>query len=678
MKRLHLAWAALTLASSCTGLFKQSSDDAVPKSCDVTAAPLTRLNTGELDSSFAAVLGDTTHPARLFASDVIAPTHFDNDATQLSIAPRLVQDLEAAAAGLVDDAWAKDAALLAGAANTTADGQYSATLKGTGGQASVGGARNDNWNLWSNGEVTYQFSLPAAASYQISISAYGEQVPPDPVKAELWLNDQKVASFDVTATVASPQALVSTQSLPAGNLKVGVRFLNDVYDPGTNLDRNLLIRAVSVTGQASAPGGAVTARPRLQVCVPASAAEEARCATQVLTAFARTAWRRPATADELATLTDVYRATRDDGDDYVTAVKLGLRTVLVSPNFLLRTEQVVPTGKASSSWAVASRLSYFLWGAPPDDELSMLADQAGLADAKVVSGQVKRLLADPRATSLKKRFTQQWFNVRNVAGVSLDAALFPGVTQTVMQDMQLQADAYLDEFLYSDRDAMDLIDAPVTFATPALGAFLGLPVSGTGLTRVSLAADDPRAGLMGQSGPLVVTSKSTETNPPRRGNYVLERLLCSPLPLPVGITIPPVPQATPDQPTTRARLETLTSPDQCQGCHRQLNAIGFALEPYAADSRVRTTENGGTIDPSGSFDGTSFKTAPQLFAFLKKDPRYEQCFARKALSFGLGRPLNGDDSAIVDTLTGSFHTGHRFQSLLEATATAVAVQGCKP
>lgn len=532
-----LALLLLALAG-CEGLASAlgggGGSAASTASCQVQAAPLTRLNTQDLDATLASVLGDQSAPARFFPSDVVSSLRFDNDAAQLAISPELVQGLEGAMAAVVDQAWARDAA-------------------GSG-------------------------------------------------------------------------------------------------------------------------------APWVQLCTPGGAVTESACARTILAGLARKAWRRPPTSDELASLVAVYDGTRADGDDFATAVKLGLQAVLVSPSFLLRTEAVVPDGQAASSFAMASRLSYFLWGTAPDAELAALADTGQLVKAEVLDAQIARLAADPRSAQLKSRFVAQWFNTRNVQGVSLDPGLFPGVTAEVMRGMQRQIDAYLDEFLFTDRDALDLIDAPVTYVDGPLARFLGLSTSAEGLTRLTLPAGDPRSGLLGQSAPLVVTSKPTATNVPKRGNYVFQRLVCAPMAPPAGVVIPPVPDATADMPTVRQRLGALTAPVGCDACHRLLNPPGFALEVYAADSRLRTQENGATIDTSGAFNGAAFADAAGLARLIKADPRAEACMVDRTLSYALARPIarDGTDATVAAGLQSSFRAkGHRFQGLVAEVA-RTAAYACKP
>lgn len=664
-------------------------DPGVQVGCEAATFQLTRLNRREIDESLARLLGDTVQPARFFSADNVNPDLFDNTAAQLSIAPRLVVDLEAAVGKVIDDVWARDAALLASAGSTggatggTGGSGYSQTQLGKQAQASVGQANGDAWNLWSNGEAKFAFNVPTAASYELTLTVWGAQAGTEPVAMDVWLNGTLAKSFTVPGTQGAPNTLTLSSALPAGAVTVGLRFTNDVYDPATQLDRNLFIGAVKLTGAGgtgSTPPPSTAQKPFVRSCTPATAALEPSCASELVLGLARKAWRRAPTDDERSALIALYSGLRKDGDDFETSVKVTLRSVLLAPAFLMRTEAVVPENGPRSTQAVASRLAFFLWAGPPDAALDKAADDGTLADPTVLTAQVTRMMADPRAENLKHRLVGQWFETEGIEGFSLDPALFPGATPKVLQAVQRQIDAYLAEYFFSDRDVLDALDAKVTYVDQELAGFLGLSAPGQGLQRITLAANDPRTGLLGQSAPLIVTSKSTETNPPRRGKWVLERLLCQSVPLPADIDIPPVPPATATQPTARDRLEALTSPAACQGCHARLNPIGFGLENFAADSRFRTQDHGATIDPKGTFLGKPIDGLASLATALKSDPQLERCLVNKTLSFAIARPLSSMDSAQVDLLQQRFVAGgRRFTQLVSAVAQSpLVVNGCRP
>ena len=665
---------AAVVFGGCTGSLGGSGagggSAAEAAGCEPTSFALSRLNRRELDAAFASLLGDQSAPARLFVADSVDPGAFDNAASSLSIAPQLVADLETASARLIDDAWARDTAT---SAPTTGGAQQQT---GAMAQATVGAARGSDWNLWSNGEARFTFNVAAGAQH-VRLDLYGDQAGTEPARVDVWLNNAFVRSDAVPGTQQAHTLVEFDATVPAGVLTIGLRFPNDVYDAATGLDRNLLISSVTVTPASAQQGPAAGTAKWVRTCTASGDGRD--CAREILTRFTRRAWRRAASGDELAGLLGLYDATRADGDDFDTATRLALRAVLLSPFFLMRTEAVMSERGPRSPEAVAARLSFFLWGAPPDLELQARVDDGTLLDDGVVEAQVDRMLLDARASALRTHLVEQWFDARDVQGFALDPGLFVGVNPSVMKGVQRQFDAWVEELFFQDHDALDVFDAPVTFVDSALAGFLGLPApAGDAVERRVLPADDVRAGLFGQSAPLIVTSRSTETNPPRRGRWVMERLLCQPIPLPVGIDIPPVPPATPDKPTARDRLETLTSPASCTGCHASLNPVGFGLENFGADSRWRTMDHGAAIDPSGTFRGQAFSTPGGLAAILKQQPSVPTCMVRQTLSYALGKELHELDADTVQALGAQFDEGgRRYRQLIRAVALSAPMKnGC--
>jgi hypothetical protein len=676
---------------ACTGLIEMATSGAGPSRQPVPAAEVagcapstfafTRLNRRELNATFAAVLGDTTGPASLFPADSISFGAFDNASGELSIAPRLVVDLEAAAGHLIDAAWARDEAVRRPQTNSgPGGGTSSLRLLGRQAQATTGAARGDEWNLWSNGEARFVFQLASDGLHLFELEVYGEHAGADAVRMEVWVNDSLVRSETVSGTAASKTRIAFERSVSSRALTLGLRFTNDFYDAATRLDRNLVIASVTVSpkGAAGLPGASAPSSPKtfLQVCD--STNNERACAETMVRRFARRAWRRHATSPELAQLMELYDATRADNDDFSTSVKLALKAVLVSPSFLLRSEAIVPAQGLRSAEAVAARLSFFLWGSPPDETLDRLVDDGLLLAPETLRSQVDRMLMDPKASALREHLVGQWFNTRNVKSFALDPVLFPGVNQAVMEGMQKQIEGLIEEFFFQDRDVLDVFDAPVTYLDAPLAQFLDFsPPAGGGVERRTLPANDIRAGFIAQSAPLVVTSKSTETDPPRRGQWVLERLLCQPMALPTNLAIPPTPPASTATPTARHRLEQLTAQPACAGCHALLNPIGFGLENYAADSRYRALEHGAAIDPSGVFRGAAFQTPAELFALLKRSPDLERCMVRQTLSYALNRPVSDSDEDTVKALQANFGKAHRYLELVKAVALSSALaEGC--
>ncbi|MFP2933298.1 DUF1592 domain-containing protein, partial [Pyxidicoccus sp. 3LG] len=504
MNTRNLLFGLPLLLISCSGEVSPKPNPQDPpgpgpsaSDCSDGAHALRRLNRAEYDNTVRDLLGETGRPAATFPAD---PTGegFDNEADLLSLSPALVEAYESTAGQLIDQAWARD--LAAGSSGGAVRIQAEGTSATTGGSAEGGTA----WNLWSNGELTATFNFPQAGDYQLSVRAWGTQAPPDPVKMDWLLDDTVVASFDVPETSATLYSRQVKVAAP-GQKRFVVRFTNDIYDPNTSTDRNLLVDWMEVASASTSSGSATAS---LRICDPASTGEEA-CARQMVEGLARRAWRRPATEAEVSELMGVYSLVRTSGDGFELAAKFALRGVLLSPNFLF---QVVETpapdqGKNElTSRELASRLSYFLWSSQPDKELTSLADEDRLKDPAVLEAQVRRMLKDPKSEALVQNFAGQWLGLRQVDGITPDPSLFPGVDTALKQAMREEGESFFRAFLREDLSALDLLDADFTFVNDLLATYYNLPRPGsTTPTRVSVT-DGRRGGLLAQAGVLAQSS----------------------------------------------------------------------------------------------------------------------------------------------------------------------------
>jgi hypothetical protein len=409
----------------------------------------------------------------------------------------------------------------------------------------------------------------------------------------------------------------------------------------------------------------------LRVCDPATVGEDV-CAKQILGRFAKKAWRRPVSDSELAPLTALVATAKAQGDDFTMGVKLGLRAVLVSPNFVYRNEADTPSNQPLSDYALAARLSYFLWSSMPDDELSAKADAGTLHTPAVLEVEVQRMLADPKAQALVDSFAAQWLDTIDMPLVSPDPTLFPKMTATLKQAMHDETTLFFQEFLKGKQSALDMLDANFTFLNEELAGFYGVPgVSGTAMQKVQLPAGTNRGGLLRQAGVLAVTSLSTRTSAVRRGKWVMGRLMCqSPPPPPANI--PPLPTTPPPGATQRQILEQHASSPACSGCHQKMDTIGFGLENFDAVGTFRTQDNGAAIDATGTVDGHAFDGAGQLEQALKADVAVPACLVQTAYSYAQGRAVQSSDQATLDQITQHFTSAG---SILSQLFHDVAVSG---
>ncbi len=394
----------------------------------------------------------------------------------------------------------------------------------------------------------------------------------------------------------------------------------------------------------------VSATAWLRVCDPASVGEAA-CAKQIIARFAKKAWRRAVDDSELAPLYALLDVAKAQGDGFDAGVKLALRAVLLSPNFVYRSEADSPANKPLSDYALASRLSYFLWSSMPDDELFAKADAGTLHSPDVLQAEVRRMLADPKAQALVDSFGAQWLDTIDMPLISPDPKLYPQVTRTLKQAMHDETTLFFQEFLKGTRSALDMLDADFTFVNGELASFYGIAgVSGATMQKVQLPAGSNRGGLLRQAGVLALTSLMNRTSVARRGKWVLSQLLCqSPPPPPPGI--PPLPTTPPPGATQRQILEQHASSSACSGCHAKMDPIGFALENFDTVGSYRTQDNGGPIDATGTVDGQAIDGAAQLESVIKADPALPSCLAQMVYSYALGRSVQTGDSATIAQIT---------------------------
>jgi Protein of unknown function (DUF1592)/Protein of unknown function (DUF1588)/Protein of unknown function (DUF1585) len=330
--------------------------------------------------------------------------------------------------------------------------------------------------------------------------------------------------------------------------------------------------------------------------------------------------------------------------------------MLASPQFLYRLELDAPSGAPASrpldGYELASRLSYFLWSTLPDATLLQLANTGELVKTDVLRAQLTRMLADPRADTLVSNFAAQWLGLRELGQHKVDASKYPGFDDALRTSMLQEGRLFFGAFLKAPLPLTDFLTSPMHFVDSRLAAHYGLTDKPTSFQRVDTQLGD-RHGFLGLAAFLTNTSFSTRTSPTLRAKWVLEQLLCSPVPAPP----PTVVAALEDSQTAnaasidnvRARLELHRSAPACAGCHATLDPIGLGLEGFDAIGKSRTKyDNGDPVDTHGVLPtGESFASLTELSAILVKDARFPRCVAKQLLTYALGRSLQ-DDGDLVD------------------------------
>lgn len=382
---------------------------------------------------------------------------------------------------------------------------------------------------------------------------------------------------------------------------------------------------------------------------PAETGDEA-CARQFFREFGLRAWRRPLTTDEVDRLWAVTQVGITEGEGFDGGLGLAMRAMLLSPSFLFHVErntrrsEIRPLG----DFELASRLSYFLWSSMPDEELFGLADEGALQDRATLAAQVDRMLADPKAEAFYDNFVSQWLHLRRLEYASPDPDAFPGFDAALRASMQREATELIRYVVESNGPIADLLTARYAFLNERLADHYGVPgVTGDELRRVELETDQ-RGGVLTLGSVLTTTSHPDVTSPVRRGEWVLDNLLCAPPPDPPADVDTFIEEPMEGQ-TLRERLEQHRADPACATCHSVMDPLGFGLENYDPTGAWRTEDNGAPVDASGELpDGRRFDGARELSNVLAHDERYSQCVTKKLMAYALGRGVEHADRCFVE------------------------------
>jgi mono/diheme cytochrome c family protein len=425
-------------------------------------------------------------------------------------------------------------------------------------------------------------------------------------------------------------------------------------------------------------------RKLLFVCQPANKADEAACATKILSNLARRAYRRGATDDDVQTLLSFYTRARAAGT-FDDGIRSALERVLVSPDFLFRIG-LDPAGAAPGSVyrisdvELASRLSFFLWSSIPDDTLLDLAIRGELHDPAVLEQQVSRMFADPRArTSLVQNFFEDWLQIRNVWLLNPDSTKFPWFDDNLRTAFVTETELFLDAQLKEDHSILDLLTSDETFLNERLARHYGISgIYGSHFRRVKLT-DENRFGLLGKASVLAVTSYTTRTSPTIRGKYLLENILAAPMPAPPP-NVPSLDESNSKDGkplTVREMLEKHRASPACASCHKNMDPLGLSLENFDAIGQWRTTDAGSAIDASGVLlDGTKVNGPRELRqALVAKKTQFATAVTEKLLTYALGRGLQYYDAPAVREIDrAAAADGYRWSSLMMAVVKSAPFQ----
>ena len=370
----------------------------------------------------------------------------------------------------------------------------------------------------------------------------------------------------------------------------------------------------------------------------------------------------------------------NDGEEADSGLRLALKAVLVSPQFLFRGEsQPDPNNPQSvhgiDEFALASRLSYFLWSSMPDDPLFAEARRGTLR--KNVEAQVKRMLKDAKSKALVDNFAGQWLQIRNLSQVTPAKEKYPKFDESLREAMEKETELFFDYIMREDRSVLEFINADYTFVNERLARHYGIAgVKGDKFQRVSLKGT-ARGGLLTQGSILTITSNPTRTSPVKRGKWVLENLLGTPPPPPPP-DVPELKEGKELTGTLRERMEQHRANPSCAVCHQRMDPIGFGFENFDGIGAWREKDGSAPIDPSGELvTGETFKGPAELKNILLKQKRTEfiRCLTEKMLTYALGRGLEYYDRCATDQIAKELaKKNYRFSQLITAIVKSTPFQ----
>ncbi len=550
----------------------------------------------------------------------------------------------------------------------------------------------NNWGksgrlIFRKASIELSHVVKQSGTHVAKFSVAGMQAGSEPVRMEIRLNDKIAKKVSVYSDKeGSEDYVVLFDANSDEEIKISVAFTNDYYNrelpKGEGKDRNLIVKAVRISGPVDLPKMASKSlQQTLLSHMPTSDQwlhdRGWELATRKgLSEFLPLAYRRPIDALEIDKAVRLIGASRAQGDSYQRSMQIALQAILSSPNFLHlgQTQQRSGPRERINDYELASRLSYFLWGTMPDQELFTVASQQELHTQ--LDDQVVRMLKDRRSAHLSESFLGQWLEVRQLSEFRPDPKIFPEYDNRLRADLVKEIELLFAYLLMEDQSIFELLDAKFTFLNERLATHYGISgVEGDHFRRVKLPEyilEQGRGGLLGMGSFLMITSNPDRTSPVLRGKYVLANLLGDePPPPPPNVPALVSQSQEPDGLTLREELDLHRADPACAACHKQMDPIGYALEGFDTLGRVRTSykNSGKSINVLATLEeGTELDGAQGLKSYLiANKQKFARTLTEKLLTFALGRGLEHyDECAVREILKQTEEKDYRFSALMLA------------
>lgn len=612
---------------------------------------------------------------------------FDN-----SLSPLLAEKYLLAADALLDRFIVPDQMKL-----TLVPGQVPALIAGVEDKGKPDGTTR----LFStSADIITAANFPSEGSYTFRIHAGAEPAGGEPIRLAIRLDGTVVGEVTVKAPLKKSAPLKVATKLSPGRKALSILYVNPksvdalaaarpsgdaqagdakpttktASKPNVVKTRSVLIDSIEITGPPAKMPSEV--QRRLFVAVPGKGLSPQEAARKILEPFATRAFRRPLRPDELAFVMSIFEL--GDAQDLVfnEAIKLALKSILIAPQFLYRTPEELPGEKsqeviAIGDYELASRLSYFLWGTMPDQELFRCAEERTLHRPEVLAAQTKRLLNDPRSRHLATAFAAPWLNLDKLATLPVDEKRFPVMTKEMRQAMYDEGVAFFLGLLSPDSRITDIIDSDYAYVNVLTAKLYGMnDIKGAKMQKVALS-DRNRGGVLTMPGVLAVTSMPSRTSPVKRGKFILAELLDE-TPPPPPADVPELNAQNTEQNaslTLRQKTELHRENPACAACHRVMDPLGFGLENFDPIGRWRERDDfGKPVDAIGELPGRQrFSSPGELRSILmKRKDAFVRTLTKRMMTFALGRTVSGYDEVVIDDITDAvIANGYRLDDLIQ-------------
>lgn len=499
--------------------------------------------------------------------------------------------------------------------------------------ATTGAAYSNVYNLWSNGTLSIEESLPASGLYEISALVTGNDCG-DGVGSnmELRLDGETL----IAQTVLGEEDVSVEVDISAGTHTIAVAFTNDCYDPDNGFDRNLIIDWIEVSGGVNL-GTASTSVEEMSGWV---------------NRFVGQAFRRPLTSEEQETWQGVFAQGQTlihSGDDIADGVQLIVMAVLQSPEFLYRVEKT-DAGSRLSDYELAAKLSFQVCNMPPDQELREAISAEDFLEN--YRDHALRLVNAECGQEAMLDLHRQLFQLDAYENIYKTD---PTWNTELNQYLREELEQFILWHIYTENGTLkELYTADYTLANTEIAALYGVDIESSEFTRIEL---DPtqRSGILTLTGPLTKKAEITQSSPIHRGVFINHNILCKELPPPPDV-ISGLP-AQEEGMTNRERVESHTGTGTCgEGCHSSLiNPPGFAFEHYDQLGRYRTEDNGRPIDASDAFyflemGLMSWTNAVEFSQIISESYEAHQCYSQQLFSYFMGRERQDIDDGFLEEL----------------------------